>query len=181
MSIDNLLFDQMIFKDMDGDGIMNLMNDQKKKVEKVSLGYRLQQKRRGMKLTQKQVAKTLGVDHTTISKWEANIYEPDTTMLLKLAELYESSIDDLLGRPPGLHSIHTRLTKNAKSLKEMKEAYEAGELTFEEKVAAIVDKAGEPGSTERIMLKELFEEFSKLPDSAQKTVMDLIKQMPKKE
>lgn len=54
--------------------------------------------RKQKKLTQKQLAEKLGLDHTTISKWESNTYEPDANNLNKLAEILGVSVDYLLGR-----------------------------------------------------------------------------------
>lgn len=65
----------------------------------LSLGERIKTKRKEKKLTQKGLANILGIDHTTISKWESNIYEPDSKSLNKLAEILEVSTDYLLGSP----------------------------------------------------------------------------------
>lgn len=65
----------------------------------MSLGERIRIQRKEKKLTQKGLAEILGIDHTTISKWESNIYEPDSKSLSKLAEIFEVSTDYLLGSP----------------------------------------------------------------------------------
>lgn len=62
-----------------------------------TLGDRLKGKRRESKLTQKDVAIKLGIDNTTVSKWESGTYEPDAAMLKKLAELYNINGNYLLG------------------------------------------------------------------------------------
>ncbi|MBO5328148.1 MAG: helix-turn-helix transcriptional regulator [Clostridia bacterium] len=49
-------------------------------------------------LTQFELAQKLNIDQTTISKWELNKALPDTTMLLKLANLFNVSTDYLLQR-----------------------------------------------------------------------------------
>lgn len=48
-------------------------------------------------LSQIGLAKILNVDQTTISKWEKGKALPDAHMLLRLSELYDVSIDYLLG------------------------------------------------------------------------------------
>lgn len=63
----------------------------------MTLGERIKKKRKENKLTQKALAGILGIDHTTVSKWESNIYEPDTKTLNKLAELLSVSTDYLIG------------------------------------------------------------------------------------
>lgn len=64
----------------------------------MSLGLRIKELRKELKLTQKDMASKLEIDHTTISKWEADVYEPDTTTLSKLADLFDVDTDYLLGR-----------------------------------------------------------------------------------
>lgn len=65
----------------------------------MSLGERIKLKRKEKKLTQKQLADLLGgIDNSTISKWESDIYEPDTTSLNRLAEVLGVSVDYLTGR-----------------------------------------------------------------------------------
>jgi transcriptional regulator with XRE-family HTH domain len=81
----------------------------------VSLGNRIKTLRRASKLTQKDVAARLEVDHTTVSKWEADIYEPNTETLDKLATLFETTVDRLLGRPEGLWTLHNKITAKFKS------------------------------------------------------------------
>ena len=48
-------------------------------------------------LTQVELAKLLNVQQTTVSKWEVGRATPDYPVLIKLAELFDVSIDYLLG------------------------------------------------------------------------------------
>ncbi|AYB36944.1 helix-turn-helix domain-containing protein [Brevibacillus laterosporus] len=64
----------------------------------MTLGERLKEKRKEYKWTQKEIADKLGVDNTTVSKWESNTYEPDATSLKELAEIYQTSTDYLLNK-----------------------------------------------------------------------------------
>ena len=52
-----------------------------------NFGEFLKQKRQEKKLTQKDLAKTLFVTESAISKWEKNIAHPDITLLPKLSEI----------------------------------------------------------------------------------------------
>lgn len=63
----------------------------------LSFGERLKLARKEKKLTQKELAKKLGVDHTTISHWESNKHEPGIENLKKLSVLFNNSIDNLTG------------------------------------------------------------------------------------
>ncbi len=49
-------------------------------------------------LTQKQVAQILGMSQTGYSKYETGENDIPTAVLIKLADLYKTSIDYLLGR-----------------------------------------------------------------------------------
>lgn len=64
----------------------------------MSFGQRLKVARTKKRLTQFEVAEILGIDDTTISKYENDKSEPDNATLTKLAGLYGESIDSLLGR-----------------------------------------------------------------------------------
>jgi len=48
--------------------------------------------------TQKLVAEQLGISRSRYSHYENNYAEPDTTLLQKMSEFYNVSIDYLLGR-----------------------------------------------------------------------------------
>ena len=61
-----------------------------------TFGKRLKQARSNKKLTQNDVAGKLGIDYTTISKYENNNSQPDNEILRELAELYEVSLDWLI-------------------------------------------------------------------------------------
>lgn len=62
----------------------------------MSLGDRIRTSRKSLRLTQKQLAAKIGIDHTTISKWESDTYEPDTKSLNMLAEIFSVSTDYLI-------------------------------------------------------------------------------------
>lgn len=48
------------------------------------------------KMTQEEVAKSLYVRRQTISKWEKGITEPDLETLVRISELFNVSIDELI-------------------------------------------------------------------------------------
>lgn len=60
-------------------------------------------KRAGM--TKTQLADRLGLDLSTVCKWESGVNKPTADGLLKLADLLHCTIDELYGRePPGQDS-----------------------------------------------------------------------------
>ncbi|OEF98854.1 hypothetical protein BHF71_10685 [Vulcanibacillus modesticaldus] len=64
----------------------------------MTLGERIKSLRKANKMTQLDLAKYLGKDNTTISKWESDIYQPDADELKRLAEILSTTTDYLLGR-----------------------------------------------------------------------------------
>lgn len=62
------------------------------------IGQRLKKLREEKDLTQAQVAKILGVSRTTYTQYETGKSEPDLATVSKLAEIYETSVDFLLGK-----------------------------------------------------------------------------------
>ena len=52
--------------------------------------------RKGSKLTQKEVAVTLGVVESCYANWEQGRTEPNIEMLRKLCAIFDMSIDELI-------------------------------------------------------------------------------------
>lgn len=55
--------------------------------------------RKKSNMTQAAVADALGVDQTTVSKWEKGEALPRADTLIKLADLFNCTVDELLKRP----------------------------------------------------------------------------------
>ena len=62
------------------------------------LGTRLKYIRSSRNVSQEFLANTLGVDRTTIAGYESGRRLPDVYTLWKIADVFELSIDDLIGR-----------------------------------------------------------------------------------
>lgn len=58
---------------------------------------RLRRIRHSLALQQEQVAKQIGVSHSTISTYENNTRQPSLEILVRLARLYRVSTDYMLG------------------------------------------------------------------------------------
>jgi len=54
--------------------------------------------RKSLNFTQQQLADKLGLVRTTITSYENERNEPDTKMLIKLADIFDISLDELVGR-----------------------------------------------------------------------------------
>lgn len=63
-----------------------------------TLGTRLVELRKKYNFTQADIGKKLNVSVQAVSKWENDSSLPDYDYLIKLADLFNTSIDELLGR-----------------------------------------------------------------------------------
>lgn len=64
----------------------------------VTIGEKIKELRKQKKLTQEDLAKLLGLNRTTISKWERpGGSEPDIATIKKLADIFGVTTDYLLG------------------------------------------------------------------------------------
>ena len=61
------------------------------------LSAKLREQRRKLEMTQEDVANALGVAPQTVSKWERAETYPDITLLPALANLFDVTVDELLG------------------------------------------------------------------------------------
>ena len=63
-----------------------------------SFGDRLKELRKSKKLTQVQVSKMIDVQQGTYSRWENGTLEPNLEAVVKLAKLFDTTTDYLLGK-----------------------------------------------------------------------------------
>lgn len=88
-------------------------------------GARIKRYRNEKRLTQKELAAILDVDHSTVSNWERDVYEPDVKSLKDLAKLFDISVDELIGN--NFTKSERELTKDIENdalLQEIKEKYD---------------------------------------------------------
>lgn len=62
----------------------------------MEIGQKLKNKRMDARLSQETLAERIGVSRQTISNWENNRSYPDIGSILKLSDLYDVSLDELL-------------------------------------------------------------------------------------
>ena len=62
----------------------------------MEIGQKLKDKRTGLGLSQEQLAEKLGVTRQTIANWEKGKTYPDISAVMKLSDLYQVSLDELL-------------------------------------------------------------------------------------
>ena len=62
--------------------------------------------RKKQNLTQEALAQKLGVTNQSVSKWESAQCYPDISLIPKLAEIFEISIDELFGKVPTIVGLN---------------------------------------------------------------------------
>ena len=62
----------------------------------MSLGSTISYKRKSLKLSQEYVAEQLGVSRQAVSKWETNKSEPSTNNLIRLADLFDCDVKEII-------------------------------------------------------------------------------------
>lgn len=102
---------------------------------------RIRDMRLKKELTQKQVGDYVGVSHNTVANWERGERHPDYDILISLANLFDCTIDYLLGRtndinkelvPPKAGEVLIVKAKNANvDIKELEAYIEARKKTQE--------------------------------------------------
>ena len=60
------------------------------------IGEFIAKNRRENKMTQEQLAEKIGVTSKTISRWENGNYMPNISLMKKLCEIFDISIDELI-------------------------------------------------------------------------------------
>lgn len=63
----------------------------------MTLGERIKDRREKLKLSQGYVAEQIGVSRQAVSKWETGQSEPTAENLVRLAEVFETSLAELVG------------------------------------------------------------------------------------
>lgn len=81
---------------------------------------RLKQLRKENKVTQKQLAGHFGYYHTAVVKWEKGSSEPSIETLIKIADFFDVTLDNLLGRvePTPLTESQKKLVDKVQTLSE---------------------------------------------------------------
>lgn len=79
------------------------------------LGAKIKELRLNQNMTQAALGKLLNVSQMAVYKWEKQLTEPDTLTLIKLANLFNVSIDYLLSTSydptPRSHLVHKNTIK----------------------------------------------------------------------
>lgn len=86
----------------------------------MSLGSNISNKRKSLKLSQEYVAEQLGVSRQAVSKWETNQSEPSTANLIKLADLFDINVKELVSPEEYFNEqkdVENRIKQSQKDIK----------------------------------------------------------------
>ncbi len=84
----------------------------------MTLGENIKKRREELKLSQEYVAEQLGVSRQAVSKWETGQSDPTASNLIRLAEIFEVSLSELVephrdvGEPSALEAKRSRKKPN---------------------------------------------------------------------
>lgn len=96
---------------------------------KVLLAQKLREFRKKQGLTQEQLAEAMGVTVGAVSKWESGSSTPDVSLVLELADFFETSVDVLLGYTQQSASLEgsVRRLRELRTQKEYEAAFREAE------------------------------------------------------
>ena len=97
-------------------------------------------------LTQVELAKLLNVQQTTVSKWEVGRATPDYPVLIKLAELFDVSVDYLLGADEHRKKPDTLSAEERRLVEGYREINAAGKKLVMQTVETLRNTAAGSGS-----------------------------------
>ena len=65
-------------------------------MKEIKFSENLKLLRQSRKISQTELGKMLGVDQRTVSGWEHGVSEPSFSVLAKLCDIFDETMDDLL-------------------------------------------------------------------------------------
>ena len=68
----------------------------------MKIGQKLKELRKAESLTQQQISEKLNIPRVNYTRYENDAVRPDYETLIKLADFYEISLDELFGRNTNL-------------------------------------------------------------------------------
>ncbi|NFG62392.1 helix-turn-helix domain-containing protein [Clostridium sp. CMCC3677] len=93
----------------------------------MGIGYKLKELRRNKKLTQKQLADSVGLSEMSIRRYENDVNEPTIDILRKIADKLETPLNDIIATDP-----NSKLYKATSGINTLKEEAEKEAKLFEE-------------------------------------------------
>ena len=107
-------------------------------MDQIKIGRFISERRKGVGLTQSELAEKLNVTDRAVSKWETGRSMPDSSIMLPLCKLLGISVNDLLsGEVVDMDNYNKELEKNLLAAIEEKEVSDKHLLTMEWVVAIL--------------------------------------------
>lgn len=91
----------------------------------MEIGKQIKSARESIGMTQESASEAIGVSRQTISNWETGRTLPDIISVIKMSDLYNISLDDLL---KGDETMMKKIESDAEYVKKTKKAGRAGKL-----------------------------------------------------
>lgn len=82
---------------------------------------KIRELRENLSLTQKELGSKLGIDGHNIGDWEREKCEPSSEMLIKLADIFECTVDYLIGREDDFGNVISSAGNGAELSRDEKE------------------------------------------------------------
>lgn len=100
---------------------------------------RIKKLRKEKALTQKELSEILGLDQTTVSKWELGKAIPDSAMLIRLSDFFDVSTDYLLGisslyYPDKIKNLNENSVELSRDGKELLDIFNALEPMYQAQI-----------------------------------------------
>lgn len=87
----------------------------------LSLSQNIIRFRKENSMTQEQLAEVLGVTFASVSKWERGVAKPELELIEEMADLFEVSIDTLIGHELNANRMETLISQMKQAIDERKE------------------------------------------------------------
>lgn len=93
-------------------------------IKTFAVGDLLAAERKRIGLTQEQLAERIGVGRASIQNWESGKHQPSASDLIALADVFNKTVDSLLGRDPKVGKISEAIEQ----IEDLSEALDANQM-----------------------------------------------------
>lgn len=83
------------------------------------IGSQIRKLRKNHHLTQQQLAEHLHISPSSVGMWEQERRDPDTDMLLKIADFFDVTVDYLLGRETTTSTQQTLIAETIQKIESL--------------------------------------------------------------
>ena len=91
---------------------------------------KIKEYREEFEMTQRELAEKIGSTQRNVSHWENDVNEPDCETILRIAEIFDISIDELFGREKTTFEDHRKASVEYAILKYLRELTDTQKYAF---------------------------------------------------